>query len=71
MARVKTNRTNRATFMLSDEALAYLIDLAESNGRSVSAIADQVCIEHKNQQASFFEADSTKVEYSNEVELFN
>ncbi len=71
MARIKTNRTNRATFMLSDEAIAYLVNLAENHGRSVSAIADQVCIEHKNQHSSFFESVSTKVENSNEVELVN
>jgi len=59
MARVKTNRTERITLMLSPDDIQYLLDLAAKREMvSISALAQQIIREH---QASFFEAQSTKV----------
>lgn len=66
MARVKTNRTERITLMLSPDEIKYLMDLAAKREMvSISAVAQQVIKEH---QVSFFDRVSTRVEETTEVE---
>jgi hypothetical protein len=66
MARIKTNRTERITLMLSPEVVRYLVNLAAKREvTSLSAIAEQTIKEH---QASFFDISSTEVECTTEIE---
>jgi hypothetical protein len=67
MARIKTNRTERITLMLSPEVVQYLVDLAAKREvASLSATAEQAFKEH---QSSFFDGVSAKVESTTKEEI--